>query len=74
MAFLQGVQSLPCRLVHHTGTMVRFTTGQLGQLPVTDVDCTLELPDGAVVEGHFRRHPQNPYIGGAGVALSVRVK
>lgn len=72
MAFLQGVTSLPCRLVHHTGTMIRFTTGQLGQLPLNDEDCFLELPDGAVVRGHFRRHPDNPYIGGSEIVRWIK--
>lgn len=72
MPFLQGVVSLPCRLVHHTGTMIRFTTGQLGQLPTNDADCVLELPDGALVRGHFRRHPNNPYIGGPQVVRWIK--
>ena len=73
MAFLQGVTSLPCRLVHHTGTIIRFTTGQLGQLPLNDEDCFLELPDGAVVRGYFRRHPDNPYIGGSEIVRWIKV-
>lgn len=72
MTFLQGISSLSCRLVHHTGTMIRFTTGQLGQLPSSDLDCVVELPDGAVVDGHFRRHPQNPYIGGLAVVRWIK--
>lgn len=72
MTFLQGVPSLSCRLVHHTGTMIRFTTGQLDKLPVADVDCKVELPDGANVDGRFRRHPQNPYIGGPGIVRWIK--
>lgn len=49
-----------------------FTTGQLGQLPAGDVACTLELPDGAVVAGNFRRNPKNPYIGGAGIVRWIK--
>lgn len=29
MTFLQRTSSLPATVVHHTGTMVRFTSGQL---------------------------------------------
>lgn len=72
MTFLQGVPSLPARLVHHTGTMVRFTTRQLARLPQGDVDCRLRLPDGAIIEGHFRRHPQNPYIGGRALVRWIK--
>lgn len=72
MTFLQGVPSLTCRAVHHTGTMIRFTTGQLGSLPPSDVDCVVHLPDGARVDAHFRRHPQNPYVGGAGVVRWIK--
>lgn len=72
MVFCQGVSSLPCRLVHHTGTMIRFTTGQLGQLPPSDVDCTVELPDGGMIDGHFHPHPQNPYIGGPGIVRWIK--
>lgn len=72
MTFLRGISSLPCRLVHLTGTMIRFTTGQLSQLPPSDVDCRVELPDGAQVDGHFRRHPDNPYIGGPGIVRWIK--
>lgn len=64
MAFLQGVNDLPAVLVHHTGTMLRFTTGQLQFLPLQDTDCVLLLPDGARVAGRFHRHPANPYVSG----------
>lgn len=72
MTFLRGASSLPCRLVHDTGTMIRFTTSQLKQLPPSDVNCTLELPDGAVVDAHFHLHPRNPYIGGQRVVRWIK--
>jgi hypothetical protein len=52
--------------------MVRFTTGQLGNLPEGDVDCTLELPDGVVVNGRFHKHHDNPYIGGPSVVKWIK--
>lgn len=72
MTFLQSVSVLPARLVHHTGSMLRFTTGQLPHLPVQDTDCVLVLPDGAQVPGHFRRHPANPYVGGRALVAWIK--
>lgn len=67
MTFLRGTTEIDAVLVHSTGTIVRFTTGQLSSLPATDADCILELPDGQVVSGRFHRHDANPYIAGPGV-------
>lgn len=64
MAFYRGAQELPAKLVHHTGTMVRFTTSQLPALPAQDERCEVALPDGRVVSGDFRMNPANPYIRG----------
>jgi len=65
MAFFRNADELPAKLVHHTGTMVRFTPAQLPHLPDHDEDCVLALPDGRVVSGRFKLNPKNPYIGGA---------
>src|SRR5450759_1171336 len=67
MPFLRGVTQLDAALVHHTGSMIRFVTSQLPNLPATDMDCLLELPDGRVVKGRFHRHRENPYVGGPSV-------
>lgn len=72
MSFLQGVNLLHGRLVYHTGTMIRFTSGQLGSLPPDDQDCVVILPDGAVVNGHFKRNPANPYIGGPALVRWIK--
>jgi hypothetical protein len=48
----------------HIGAIIRFTTSQLPSLPATEVDCTIVLPHGQVVEGHFNRNPKNPNING----------
>ncbi len=56
---------LPCALVHHTGTMVRFRPRQLEDLPDADTDLRLILPSGRIVDGHFRRNPANPNISGS---------
>lgn len=64
MSFLRGVSELNAKLVHHTGSMIRFVPSQLRHLPASDADCRVLLPDGQVVSGHFRRHPANPYIAG----------
>jgi hypothetical protein len=57
--------TLKCTLVHHTGTIIRFTTSQLGELPDSDQDVQIELPNGSVVHGHFRRNEANPNVSGA---------
>lgn len=55
---------IPCKLVHDTGTIVRFRTSQLPQLPASSCDTNLLLPNGQVVSAHFNRHPQNPNLSG----------
>jgi hypothetical protein len=72
MAFLVGVAALPARLVHHTGSMIRFTTSQLPNLPPNDVDCTISVPDGQRFDCRFHRHPANPYIGGGALVRWIR--
>ncbi len=67
MSFLRVTSSLDARLVHHTGTMIRFRTSQLGALPTADKDCVVIFPDGQRARGRFHLHPRNPYIAGAGV-------
>lgn len=51
-------------LVHHTGSMIRFTTSQLVYLPKQDEYITIILPDGSKFRCKFRRNVANPYIGG----------
>jgi len=65
MPFLIGTPELTAALVHHTGSMIRFRPAQLPYLPAQDVNCSVTLLDGKSVNGRFRRHPANPYIGGA---------
>lgn len=72
MPFLADVASLPATIVHHTGSMVRFTSGQLRELPRADCDVRVDLPDGTVVQGHFRCHPANPYIAGREVVRWIK--
>lgn len=55
---------LPCALVHHTGSMIRFRPRQLNELPPGDVDLQVILPTGRIVRGHFRRNRKNPNISG----------
>lgn len=63
---------LACKLVHHTGTIIRFTTSQLPQLPNEDRDITVELPTGRIADGHFRRHPANPNVSGRDVVRYIK--
>ncbi|MCH7792612.1 MAG: hypothetical protein IID31_10075 [Planctomycetes bacterium] len=63
---------LACKLVHHTGTIIRFTTSQLPQLPSEDRDITVELPTGRIADGHFRRHPANPNVSGPNVVSYIK--
>ena len=55
---------LQAAIVHHTGSMIRFTTSQLPLLPKGDISLKVVLPNGEMVNGKFRRNPANPYIGG----------
>jgi len=63
---------IPCAIVHHTGTIVRFRTSQLPDLPDADCDAALVLPNGSVVDVHFRRHPANPNISGPGLVRYIK--
>ncbi len=72
MSFLQNTSSLLAALVHRTGTMIRFTTAQLPFLPTHDVNCEVMLPDGSTVDGHFRRNPANPYVGGRSLVRWIK--
>lgn len=72
MTFLQHTSSLPATVVHHTGTMVRFTSGQLAQLPDGDGPVLIDLPDGTVAQGHFRCHPANPYLAGRDIVQWIK--
>lgn len=72
MPFLRAISVLNARLVHHTGTMIRFTTSQLTNLPPADTSCQVILLDGQRVEGSFHRHPANPYIGGAALVRWIK--
>lgn len=55
---------IPCKLVHDTGTMIRFRTSQLGLLRNASRDIQVLLPTGRVVDCHYNRHPQNPNVSG----------
>ncbi len=63
---------LACTLVHHTGTMIRFTTSQLPQLPNKDRNITVGFPTGRIADGHFRRHPANPNVSGRNVVRYIK--
>lgn len=63
---------LPCALVHHTGTMIRFRPRQLRDLPAADADLQVMLPTGRLVDGHFRRNPANPNISGAQLVAYIK--
>jgi len=59
-------------LVHHTGTMIRFTTSQLPTLPSADRNIRIELPDHTIVAGHFRRNPANPNVSGPALVRYIK--
>lgn len=63
---------IPCKLVHDTGTMIRFRTSQLGLLPNASRDVQVLLPTGRVVDCHFNRHPQNPNISGPELVAYIK--
>lgn len=72
MSFLQQVPSLQVAVVHHTGTMVRFTSTQLPRLPASDTELLIDLPDGTVAHAHFRRNPANPNLTGPEVVRWIK--
>ncbi len=63
---------IACKLVHDTGTMIRFRTSQLGELPTASEDIQVLLPTGRVVDGHFNRHPQNPNVSGRDLVRYIK--
>lgn len=63
---------IACKLVHDTGTMIRFRTSQLGDLPSSSRDIQIVLPSGHLVVGHFNRHPQNPNVSGAELVRFIK--
>ena len=63
---------IDCTLVHHTGTIIRFRPAQLTHLPDADVDVTVGLPHGRLVQGHFRRNLANPNVSGRGVVGYIK--
>jgi len=63
---------IPCKLVHDTGTMIRFRTSQLAELPAASADIQILLPAGRLVKCHFNRHPQNPNVSGADVVRYIK--
>lgn len=63
---------IPCKLVHDTGTMVRFTTSQLNLLPGETKDIRLILPGGKSVEARFLRNRANPNISGIEVVSFIK--
>jgi len=63
---------IACKLVHDTGTMIRFRTSQLGDLPGASRDFQVVLPTGQVVDCHFNRHPQNPNISGRDLVRYIK--
>lgn len=63
---------IPCRLVHDTGTMIRFRTSRLGDLPATSGDVALLLPTGRVVTGYFNRNRRNPNVSGGGLVRYIK--
>lgn len=64
MTILRTRSAIDAHLVHHTGSMIRFTTRQLPLIPQADVACDVFLPDGQSVKGQWHPHPQNPYLAG----------
>lgn len=72
MTVLRGVTSLDAALVHHTGSMIRFTQRQLQHLPAGHMTLAVLLPDGTEVAGRLHPHPRNPYIGGSGVVRWIK--
>ena len=61
-----------CKLVHDTGTIVRFRTSQLSELPSTSQDLELLLPNGRLVAAFFNRHRENPNISGTGLVRFIK--
>lgn len=65
MSFLQDTNEVAGTLVHHTGTMLRFTTSQLPLLPPAASAVQVIVPDGRAFDCHFNPNPGNPNVVGA---------
>ncbi len=63
---------IPCKLVHDTGTMIRFRPRQLAVLPPVTTDINLLLPKGRMVAGRFLRNPRNPNISGTELVRFIK--
>ena len=59
-------------LVHDTGTMIRFRTRQLGDLPDVSCEVELSLPTGRVVRGHFNSNRRNPNVSGRDLVQYIK--
>jgi hypothetical protein len=55
---------LPAKLVHHTGTMIRFSRSQFPDLPPGERNCVIQLPDGRSVQGKFGPNRELPNVTG----------
>lgn len=63
---------IPCKIVRDTGTMLRFRTSQLGDLPQASRDVALLLPTGRIVTGRFNRNRRNPNVSGGSLVRYVK--
>lgn len=72
MSFLQGVNAIDANFTRTTGTIIRFRSRQLAQLPLDGARCTIVLPDGTFAPGKFKRNAQNPNIAGPELRRWIR--
>ncbi len=72
MSFLNGATELPAAVINHTGTMLRFTRTQRPQLPTTNMNVPVHMPDGQVVSGIFTSTAAFPYVRGPEVRAWIR--
>jgi hypothetical protein len=64
MSFLQNGTEIDADLVHNSGTIIRFKTSQLDQLPGSSCTCRIILPTGVPAECSFNCNKANPNITG----------
>lgn len=59
-------------LVHDTGTMIRFRTSQLDDLPEVTRDVRLILPTGRIVDAKFLYNRANPNVSGKDLVRYIK--
>jgi|Wag4MinimDraft_19_1082662.scaffolds.fasta_scaffold00311_3 5-methylcytosine-specific restriction protein B len=72
MPFLRYGSEIDADLVHNSGTIIRFKTSQLDQLPELSRSCTILLPDETIADCNFNCNKANPNITGTALVKYIK--